>query len=174
MRNFKFLFVLLTLAAITLSSCKKVEGPEGPQGPAGSQGPVGNANVQEVDMTINIADLILWSYNNSYYVYKSLSQASNDAVLGYVYKNSEWNSLTFINYFNTSSYFNAYSFSIADDNSIYISIRNSSGGAPFSDMTTGTLSYRFIIVKAATYAAMPDNIDISNYDEVKTYFKLKN
>ena len=185
-------FAGLALAlGLTFTSCKKAEkgetGPAGATGATGAAGAAGNANVYNYKFNINLSTFTgpltngEWtSVFNPTTVMGSTFIDEKDAVLIYLFDHTTgttdyYNALPFIDYFNTGTAFNQHSFQIGSTGSgniILFSIRNSTGGQPYTSMTTGALSYKMVLVKAAARMANP-NVNYSDYNAVKKAFKLK-
>lgn len=170
---------------LTFTSCKKAE--KGETGPAGAQGPVGNANVYNYKFNINLSTFVgpltnsEWaSVFNPSTVMGNVFIDEKDAVLLYLFDHTTgttdyYNQMPFIDYFNTGTAFNQHSFEIGStgtSNILSIKIRNSTGGQPYTSMTTGALSYKMVVIKAYGKVKPELPTDLS-YESVKEYYNLK-
>lgn len=187
-----YLFSVLFLFGIIVSSCKKVPGPQGETGAAGVQGNQGaqgiqgvqgndgNANVKSYDITVPVSSFQKLTINNEYYASATLPVVVGlyDAVMVYKFKENVngtdyYAQLPYDDWYNTSYYIH-YFFEIGNSNSLFVSLQNSSGSAPFSNMTTGNIYYRVVIIKgtAGRKANIPDGLNTKDYNQVKKVFNL--
>ncbi|MEO5572804.1 MAG: collagen-like protein [Bacteroidia bacterium] len=192
MKNLKTILAICTVA-IMIASCEKgdkgdpgpqgLSGPQGVPGVQGPQGPVGNANCYYYSISLPLSSYYHSSSTNNWY--KSASGVpsinANDMVIGYLYERwrststYDWGSLPSILYFSSGSSYNEHNFSISSSGTVYVNIRNSNGIQPYSTMT-GSLYYRFFIIKDAQRVgspnAIPNWLDTKNMNEVIKYYKL--
>lgn len=182
-----FAGLALTLG-LTFTSCKKAEkGETGPAGAAGAQGPVGNANVYNYKFNINLSTFTgpltngEWaSVFNPTTVMGTTFIDEKDAVLLYLFDHTTgttdyYNQMPFVDYFNTGTAFNSHSFEVGSTgtaNILSIKIRNSTGGQPYTSMTTGALSYKMVVIKAFGKVKPQLPADLS-YESVKKHYDLK-
>lgn len=184
MKTFRKTFILVAIAGITtFFGCAKdgKDGLPGPTGATGATGTTGNANVKTYTFNVPLSSFTLNSTNNSYqastlsYAPVSMQIGQYDDVSLYLYDTDGWYALPYTKYFNTGTTFNTHYYELTDWQSLWVYIRNSAGGQPYSSMTTGNLTYRAVIIGGAAgrKAHRPDNVDFSNYNEVKAAFNLK-
>jgi hypothetical protein len=163
-------------------------GPSGPQGPQGPQGQQGNANVYGYKFSIPLSSFIGPVTNLEYtYVLNPFningwvgSIGANDAVLMYIFNETVsgtdyYQAMPYQDFYSTGSIYNYHSFQVAStgtSNIITISVRNSTGIAPYTSMTTGSLYYKLIYIKSTNKmkAVMPKNLD---YESVKSFYHIK-
>lgn len=182
----KVIATLFVACGLIFSSCKKDPGPKGDTGPTGPQGAPGNANVYNYKFNVNLSSFIgpltngEWSSSNALTFMGSTFIDEKDAVLLYLFDKTVgstdyYNALPFNDYFNTGTAFNQHSFQIGSSGSaniLILKIRNSTGGQPYTSMTTGALSYKLVLVKASARMANP-NVNYNDYNAVKEAFNLK-
>ncbi len=143
---------LLAVAIIVsfLIGCKKdaVEGPRGPQG---------NANVHSQTFTVNASDwyyFLGWSNVDIQVPFITDDIIATGAVL--VYEKS--GSLTFAMPYTANG---------VDHRYIYYS-----GTVSILHTGTSTPSTTFEVVAISSSGMIPTDLDVTNYDKVKAYFKL--
>lgn len=172
---------LVIAIGLTFTSCKKAE--KGDTGPAGANG---NANVYNYKFNVNLSSFIgpltngEWSSPNALTFMGSTVIDEKDAVLLYLFDHTTgttdyYNQMPFLDYFNTGTAFNSHSFEVGSTGSVNIislKIRNSTGGIPYTSMTTGALSYKMVVIKAHARMANP-NVNYKDYNAVKKAFNLK-
>lgn len=174
-KTVKFLTMGMLFIGMTLTTgCKKeVVGPQGPQGPAGP-----SAKTYTFYVPLNAFSLV--SSNNSYeapassYAPLGMSIGQYDDVSVYVYQTDGWYALPYTRYFNTGTAFNHFYYQLTDWQTLWVMIRNSTGGQPYTSMTTGSIQYRVVIISGqqGMKPQRPDDVDFSNYSEVKAYYNL--
>lgn len=155
----------LFMAAVLFSSCKKVEGP---------QGPAGNANVSSGVFTISSW---LWQTPN-YYTELSvpeLTSANIDkaGVMAYFNYEGPWIAMPYTVYNGSSSNyvmgFTTYP-GIVRVNWYY----NTSlfDGIDPNDYYNTNVKIKVVVIPPAALALHPE-VDLRNYEQVKTVFKIK-
>lgn len=169
------------LVSVLLFSCTKEEltgpqGPAGPQGPQGVQGPAGSSNIlgaYQVEPQINwfVPSLNgIWQYQTLSSDVPSVNM-SNNTVLGFmagtVTTSAQWAAMPYDHYWSSSTSFVKHYFSVAPNGRIWIYMRHSSGGTPYSNQNSSTLlGYRFYILKSTS---VPDDLDITSIDAVQDF-----
>lgn len=182
------------LIVLMFSACTKAkdgapgaQGPAGVSGTAGIDGNDGNAKVYNYTFNLNLSGFIGPVTNGAYtYVFNPTSVmgsdfiSENDAVLLYLFDHTTsgtdyYNALPFLDYFNTGTSFNQHSFELGATgaaNILIFNIRNSAGGSPYTDMTTGTLSYKMIWIEGIGKSLPLDGVDKKDYYAVCKAFGL--
>jgi hypothetical protein len=161
MKN-KSLLLLSCIFLLTFSACKK-------EGPAGKDGKDGNANVQSATFTV-----ASWNYSSpSYYAdinYSAITSGiiNSGAVLVYLSNGSGGYSQLPLTIYPSSAYSETFE-TVTAPGLVRIYITDSDLTAP---NTPGTLSFKVVVIAASARIANPD-VDLSNYNEVKKAFKLK-
>ena len=158
------------LTALLFAACEK-------EGPAGPAGPPGNANVDLYTFSLNLS---------AYYHYGSSDVwaepapssvrniGANEAALVYIWmdpvvNSSEWVEQPYIHYFNGTSNFNEFFHGVEEDGDLWLYIRNSAAGQPFSTMS-GALYYKVFIVTSRVLDDMHTaGIDTSSYAAVARF-----
>lgn len=157
-------------------------GEQGPPGPRGPQGPPGNANVKMFQFNVPLGDFVKNS-NNQYWNFHRIAGAdidAGDAVLMYKYtsryggNSNYYANLPFNEYWGGGSLdYNHHSFEIGNNNNVLFYIRRGNGGVPYSNMNSGSIGYRAVIIKGTgKREALPDTLDISRYENLARYLGL--
>jgi hypothetical protein len=147
------------------------QGQQGQQGPQGPQGIPGANNVLRWSVNVPLGDFQRWIATNEWWVYRSIGATvgTNDALLVFAYLDhagvNEWVALPTLEYFSTSNNFLFFNYSIASNSQVQLSIRHSAGVQPYQTMT-GTLSYRWFLIKGIPGLKKLEEIDQTNYQEV--------
>ena len=151
----------LTLG-LSFTSCKKGDtGPAGPAGTNGTNGTNGAANIVNYTVTVNSTD---WTLNSTYWY--SLYNVSggiknNSAVMVYLVGSTGTHVQLPITISDIETYFRFTSTQIEFD------VRSASGTTAVSN--PGALSFRIVVIPPAM---IKPNINIQNYNEVKTAYNL--
>ena len=175
--------MLICITALLFNGCKK--GDKGEVGPAGTNG---NANVQGYTFSVPLASFIGPLTNNGWeYIFNITTVmgsgsyiGANDAILMYLFDQTAagtdyYNALPYLDYFNAGTAYNQHSFQIGatgSTNLILIDIRNSTGGQPYTSMTTGSLYYKIVWVQSRSKQKPILPSDLS-YPSVKAFYNLK-
>lgn len=181
-RCFFKMLPLLFLGTI-IFGCQK-EGPQGPKGPIGQQGPQGpSATAKTYTFDIPLSSFNFISTNKSYEVSANnhapsgFSVGPYDDVSLYIYETNGWYALPYIEYSANSSVFTQHYYQLDDNRRLWIMIRNSLGGTPYSNMMMTpptSLSYRAVVIPGqyGMKPQRPEDVDFDNYVEVKNYYNL--
>ena len=168
----KFTKLLFSLATIAFTAC---EGPEGPPGP---QGPQGNANVGAYQFSLNLSGFYHYSSTDVWGepAPSSFPELQSDQLaLVYIWmdpvsSSSEWVQQPYVHYFNGGTVFNEFFHGIETDGDLWLYIRNSTSGQPFTSMT-GSVSYKvFVIESRMQHEMASEGIDQHDINQVFAFF----
>lgn len=177
--NSIFVILISFIFAISFTSCEKGDtGDPGPQGPTGPIGPPGSVNVVSKTVTVNSGDWVLYSNplgGNMKGSQKAVPEitssiVSTGAVMvylrqsyntgGYYYQALPFNRVV------DSNNMRSYHFSISTNLlNLFIEETDNSIGS------LGTYTYKVVIIPSSRMAENR-NINLLNYDEVKSRFNL--
>lgn len=169
--------------ALALTACKKDEsvGPQGPQGPAGADGQDGNANVDRYQFSLNLS--AFYHYGSSHVWAEPAPSSvpnlqSDQLALVYVWMDPvdgafEWVQQPFNHYFNSGNAFNEFFHGVESDGDLWLYIRNSTGGQPYSTMS-GSLSYKVFVIESRMAEEMAaEEVNAADLDEVMGFFERR-
>lgn len=185
MKTLSKIVALSLFLLFIITGCKKDAGPIGPQGPKGADG---NANVYGYKFVADLANFTFSSSVNEYYIFVNPATISGgavtigdkDAVLLYLFRETiagvdYYEQLPYDDFYGTSGMFNHHHFEVgtsaSSNNNICITIRNSTGVAPYTPMT-GYLYYKLVIIKSSNLVKPTLPKDLS-YESIKTHYNLK-
>ena len=164
--------MLLGLAMISFTAC---EGPEGPPGP---QGPQGNANVGAYQFSVNLSAFYHYSSTDAWGepAPSSFPELQSDQLaLVYLWmdpvsSSPEWVQQPYVHYFNGGTTFNEFFHGIESDGDLWLYIRNSTSGQPFTSMT-GTLTYKIFVIESRMQQEMvSEGINQHDIDQTTAFF----
>jgi hypothetical protein len=172
MKNLKSILAICVLSVLIASCTKDGEtGPQGPAGTSGTNGTNGNANVSDTTFIINT-----WTTGTSfYYVNLDYSQLTSTvqeggAVQVYFSSNSgsAWYSLTWIYDASTDYYMSFYT----QTGRVVVKWQYDGSGIG-SDPTSIFTASSFLKVVVIPPAMRIANLDLTNYQAVKSAYNLK-
>ena len=161
------------LFALCLSiGCGK-DGEPGKDGIDGTNGQDGSANVQPFNYTIEN-----WGYDGNHYFVEvnetngftlSANDLATGALMSYIKSGSSFFALPYVSFLgnNTTQHYRP----VYSENKFRIWVDNSTGGDTYPELD-GPREIKIVIIPQAQRLAEPD-LDLTNYQEVKRVFNLK-
>jgi hypothetical protein len=182
---------LFVACGLILTSCGGAPGATGPQGPIGAtglNGLNGNANVMSYKFSVDLSNFNTLMPNGAYQCVlnpavimgNGTTVSANDVVLMYLYDQTVagtdyYNALPYNDYWDSSTEFNQFSFEVGatgPSNYIWINIRNSGAGQPYTPMS-GPLNFKMVYIQASNLRVKPTLPKDLSYASVKAYYHLK-
>ena len=172
--------LIVIFSLVLLAACSKEgdtgpagpEGPPGPAGPAGPAGPTGTANVIYSDW-LDVAfepnnDSSNWTAR--IFVPALTPEMLNQGELKvYINFNTVDDPVVFpLPYFDGAIIINPVFFTDS------IALVSTVDASTIEDTGDKFFQYRYILIPGGQVAALPNNVNLDSYAEVKKYFKLKN
>ena len=138
----------LSILCLALGACTK----EGPQGPEGRDG---NANVDAYEFSLSLSAFHHYSSSHVWAEpapYQVPNLTPDQLALVYVWLDPvdgafEWVQQPAMHYFNAGNTTNEFFHGVETDGDLWLYIRNSTGGQPYSSMT-GYLHYRVFVIES--------------------------
>lgn len=168
MKTLKLISIITIVTTITfLVGCTK----KGEEGPAGKDG---SSNVSATVFSVSTWG---WTAPN-YYVNLNVPEITSDnlssaAIMVYFTKgNNTWTALPFTQYNTPSNYFMGFNTSVGHVQVTWIYDSSLSSGDNPNIYYGVTVQCKVVVIPKAAKEAHP-NVDLNNYNEVKTIFKLK-
>ena len=194
-RIIQTLFLFLCVLGISLTSCEGpigppgdigIQGKQGPPGPPGTQGPQGNANIRVYNFSPKLNSFSKNSEHNVWAVNagkdnsnRNISIGANDLVTIFLWEDvwgevPEWVALPFNHYFNSGNHYNHHLFTIdLSANSLWLYIRNSTGGVPYTNMETSNSKLHYTIFVASADGFTGCDVDFTDYDSILNCLETK-
>lgn len=182
--------LIAATALIMMTSCQKEgsEGPAGPPGPQGQQGqqgvpgPPGTANVIYSDW-IDVEFIAITDPENEEDTLAFVAEIEAPKLDADILANGEIK--VYVNAGNADEpavfplpLFDAFELTGIFNMNVYftpgvINLYSTSDGSTFDFEGDTYFQYRYVLIPGGQLAAMPDNINLDNYAQVREYLKIK-
>lgn len=169
----KTVYLLVATLSI-LASCK------GDKGEPGETGPQGNANIGWYQFSISLSGYTHYS-STDVWTRKAPSSfprlQANQLALVYIWmdpisNSTEWVQQPYVHYFNGGTTFNEFFHGIESDGDLWLYIRNSTSGQPFTNMNSGSLSYKVFVIESSMQQEMESaGVNQRDMERVLDYFQ---